>query len=207
MQKKAHPIFDFDGILLSPNTSQAAPHADVQNDSGDLAFPNTVTFSATLSANAPITTVTLEYGNEQQTCGDVTAKSYPQFHPGHRQHLMDMGHAPERLTPTRGNPLVALALHRPSGREYVSETKPPLGSTTMHNWQTLSGENLRLHYYGWMPPSPKPCSMPGWKACAVTASRQGLKPMIPIDVYVYPNYDDMRDAILYEPMDGRAGIF
>jgi hypothetical protein len=41
--------------------------------------------------------------------------------------------------------------------------------------------------------------MPGWKVCAATGKQAGLETEDPIDVYVYPNYNDMRDAILYEP--------
>ena len=60
-----------------------------------------------------ITSVTLEYGNVQQTCGEVIAKAFPDFTsakttPGR----VDLGYAPKRLTSARCNHLVALALHR-----------------------------------------------------------------------------------------------
>ena len=91
----------------------AAPRADVTDDQVTFSFPNTATFSATLSADANITSVTLEYGNEQQTCGDVIAKAYPEFTsakttPGR----VDVGYAPKRITSAWRTDLVALALHR-----------------------------------------------------------------------------------------------
>ncbi|HAX71499.1 MAG TPA: hypothetical protein DCY14_17925, partial [Anaerolineae bacterium] len=70
------------GFLLAPTRVTAAPQADVSADSATLEFPNTVTFSATLEADAPIVDVTLEYGNDQLTCGEVTAKAFPDFTPG-----------------------------------------------------------------------------------------------------------------------------
>ena len=59
----------------------AAAGAEVQDDAVVFDFPNTATFSATLKSAAAITAVTLEYGNEQQTCGEVIAKAFPQFDP------------------------------------------------------------------------------------------------------------------------------
>ena len=55
----------------------AAPRADVTEDQVTFDFPNTATFSATLEVSSNITSVTLEYGNEQQTCGDVIAIAFP----------------------------------------------------------------------------------------------------------------------------------
>ena len=67
-------------LLAVPRVS-AAPLADVTNDQPKLDFPNTITFQATISANANLTAVVLEYGTEQQTCGDVIAKAFPEFSP------------------------------------------------------------------------------------------------------------------------------
>ncbi len=68
------------GLLIMPSQSAfAAPHAEVTDNKVTFSFPNTATFSAMLSADAIITSVTLEYGNVQQTCGDVIAKAYPDF--------------------------------------------------------------------------------------------------------------------------------
>ena len=47
-----------------------------------LNFPESATFHATFTSDVDIASVVLEYGNEQQTCGEVIAKAFPQFTPG-----------------------------------------------------------------------------------------------------------------------------
>ena len=70
-------------IVLPAQPAFAAPnraaHADVTEDQVTFSFPETATFSATLTASSTITSVTLEYGNEQLTCGEVVAKAFPEF--------------------------------------------------------------------------------------------------------------------------------
>src|SRR5688572_33100359 len=70
------------GLLLAPvQQVGAAPRADVKNDQVTFAFPESATFSAILESTSEITSVVLEYGTEQQTCGEVIAKAFPQFTP------------------------------------------------------------------------------------------------------------------------------
>src|SRR3990172_3666312 len=76
----------FGTILMPVQAVSAAPRAEVREDRVTFSFPETATFSATLSSAAKITSVVLEYGNEQQTCGEVIAKAYPQFTPGKTVH-------------------------------------------------------------------------------------------------------------------------
>src|SRR5688572_25057656 len=52
--------------------------AEITNNEIILNFPETATFRTTITGEADITSVVLEYGNEQQTCGEVIAKAYPQ---------------------------------------------------------------------------------------------------------------------------------
>src|SRR3972149_1033273 len=82
MRAKTTIIFILFGLIALPmQTVFAASHADIRNDKVTFSFPETATFSATLTSTANITSVTLEYGNEQQTCGEVIAKAFPQFTP------------------------------------------------------------------------------------------------------------------------------
>ena len=69
-------------LCMPPLRVDAAPHSDVEADTVTFEFPNTATFSASLTSAAPIVSVTLEYGNDQLTCGDVLAKAFPEFDPG-----------------------------------------------------------------------------------------------------------------------------
>ncbi|HSK86933.1 MAG TPA: hypothetical protein VK880_01150, partial [Anaerolineales bacterium] len=68
--------------LLTVTSAYASPRADVANNEVVLHFPEAATFRLSFSGEAEITSVVLEYGNEQQTCGEVIAKAFPQFTPG-----------------------------------------------------------------------------------------------------------------------------
>src|SRR5690242_16225388 len=82
MQLRVTVLLSFLLAALFPsNAALAAPPVDVQNDQVVFSFPETATFSATLSSSSEITSIVLEYGNEQQTCGEVIAKAFPQFYP------------------------------------------------------------------------------------------------------------------------------
>src|SRR5258705_11154931 len=74
--------------IISPvQMASAASQADVKNDQVKFEFPETATFSATLSSKTNITSIVLEYGDEQQTCGEVIAKAFPQFTPAASVHV------------------------------------------------------------------------------------------------------------------------
>lgn len=187
-------------LTLSPIHASAAPHADVANDRATLAFPNTVTFSATLNADATITAVTLEYGNEQQTCGEVIAKSYPSFTPANSVNISWTWDMRQSGSLPPGSTLWWRWRYTDqNGREYTSETNTAIWLDDEHNWQTLTGENLRLHYYGLTTTFAQTMLDAGLEGLRRNREQAGLLPDEPIDVYVYPNYNDLRDAILYEP--------
>ncbi|MDP1547885.1 MAG: peptidase MA family metallohydrolase [Anaerolineales bacterium] len=188
------------GVILTPAHASAAPLADVQNDRVTLAFPNTATFSATLNASSTITSVTLEYGNEQQTCGDVIAKSYPQFTPAASVNISwtwDMRQSGS--LPPGATLWWRWRYTDQSGAEFVSQTQTATWLDDEHDWQTLTGEDLRLHYYELDAPFAQTMLDAGLEGLRRNQEQAGLETDDPIDVYVYPNYDDLRDAILYEP--------
>ena len=68
--------------LLITYQVSAAPLTDVTGDQPILDFPNSITFRAKISASANLTSIVIEYGTEQLTCGNVIAKAFPQFTPG-----------------------------------------------------------------------------------------------------------------------------
>jgi hypothetical protein len=99
--------------LLTVPMALAAPAAEVTNNEITLDFPETATFRATITGAAEITSVVLEYGNEQQTCGEVVAKAFSPIYTGkNRPGGMDLGNAPERLLTPGRDALVAMARDR-----------------------------------------------------------------------------------------------
>ena len=201
MRTKIIPFLFVIGMLLIPAQSAfAAARADVTNDQVTFSFPNTATFSATLSANSNITSVTLEYGDKQQTCGDVIAKAYPQITPGktvQTEWTWDMRQSGS-LPP--GTSIWWRWLYTDeTGAQFSSETQSATWLDDVHDWQTLSGGDLRVHWYGNDKAFGQTMLDAGVEGLRRNKDQAGLGTDAPIDLYVYPNYTDMKDAILYEP--------
>ena len=200
MPKKLILVLTLTLTLLNPTQTQAAPRADVEADSAELDFPHTVTFSATLNAPAGIVEVTLEYGNEQLTCGEVIAKAFPDFQPGESigvswtWDMRQSGSLPPGTTIWWRWRYVDS-----SGAEFLSDTKTVTWLDDQHNWQTVSKDSVNIHYYGNDQAFGQTMLDAGLEGLRRNKEQAGMTPDIPVNIYVYPTYEDMRDAILYEP--------
>lgn len=187
-------------IAVPMRSALAVSDADVTNDQVAFDFPNTATFSAALTANANITSVTLEYGNQQLTCGDVVAKAFPEFTSAKTTQVewtWDMrqsGSLP---------PGASIWWHwiytDETGAQFSSEIKTATWLDNIHNWQTITSGDLRLHWYGNDQSFAQTMLDAGVEGLRRNKEQAGLTTNAPVDLYVYPNYDDMREAILYEP--------
>lgn len=201
MRVKLFTILSLFSLLFIPlQTAFAAPHADVKDDKVSLSFPETATFSATLSSNAAITSVVLEYGSEQQTCGDVIAKAFPQFSPSNTvnvQWIWDMRQSGS--LPPGATLWWRWRYTDQSGAEFVSEKQTATWLDDVHDWQTVSSGNLNLHYYGKDNAFAQTMLDAGLEGLRRNKEQAGLINTDEMNVYVYPNYQDMQDAILYEP--------
>jgi hypothetical protein len=186
--------------LLAPINVHAAPQADVEADTATLEFPNTVTFSATLNAPAEIVDVTLEYGSEQLNCGEVTAKAFPELQPGTTAQVSwtwDMrqsGSLPPGTTIWWRWRYVDS-----SGAEYLSDPQTVIWLDETNDWQTVSSDGVRIHYYGASETFAQSMLAAGEEGLRRNEQQAGMKPDIPVEIFVYPSYEEMRDAILYEP--------
>lgn len=189
------------GLLIQPiQNAFAAPHADVTNNKVSFSFPETAAFSATLGADANITSVVLEYGNEQQTCGDVIAKAFPQFTPAKNidvEWTWDMRQSGS--LPPGASLWWRWRYTDDNGREYLSETQTAIWLDDKHKWQTITSDSLRLHWYEGNQAFAQDLLNAGLQGLARNAEQAGLIPDAPIDVYVYSSYQDLQDSILFEP--------
>lgn len=188
-------------ILLAPlGRLSAAPRADVTNNKVEFSFPETATFSADLSSAATITSVTLEYGDEQLTCGNVIARAFPKFDAGKTvsvEWTWDMRQSGSLL------PGTIIWWHwrlvDETGAEFVSEKKTAVWLDDVHDWQTIASDFLRLHYYDLDAATAQDLLAAGEESLSRNEKQAGLKADAPIDIYVYASYQDLREAILYEP--------
>ena len=187
--------------LLTVTTARASPLANVTNNEILLNFPETASFRVTFTGDVDITSVVLEYGNEQQTCGEVIAKAFPQFTPGKTVHaewtweMRQSGSLP---------PGAALwwrwRVTDANGSETVSETKTATWLDEVHNWRTMNnGDFLRLHWYEGDQTFAIDLAKAAYNGLQFNETQSGLKADEPIDIYIYADTDDLREAVLYEP--------
>src|SRR5690242_3511455 len=186
--------------LLSVLPAHAASNADVTQNRVLLKFPETATFQVTVTSGVEIKSIVLEYGNQQETCGEVIAKAFPQFTPSknvHTEWTWDMrqsGSLPPgaqlwwrwRVTDANGN-------------ETVTDTQTATWLDSVHPWQTLSNGQLNLHYYRINKSFAQEMLDAGQEGMDRNKNDAGLTTDSQVNIYVYPNYNDLRDAILYEP--------
>jgi hypothetical protein len=185
--------------LLTVFPAQAAPLANVNRNEVVLKFPETATFQLKIISDVEITSIVLEYGNEQQTCGEVVAKAFPQFTPAKSvdtEWAWDMrqsGSLPPgtqiwwrwRVSDTNGN-------------EIVTDTKTATWLDDVHPWQMIESGQLILHYYGLEKAFAQEMLNAGLEGMNRNKRDAGLTTEDPVNIYVYPSYEDLRDAILYE---------
>ena len=186
--------------LLTVPTAFAAPLADITNNQIRLEFPESATFRATITSDSEIQSVVLEYGNDQQTCGEVIAKAFPRFTPSKTvdvEWTWDMRQSGSQ--PPGAQLWWRWRVVDANGQETVGETQTTTWLDDVHSWQTLTSGQLRLHYYGIDKSFAQRMLDAGLEGLTRNAQDAGLTTEDPVDIYVYPNYDDLKDAILYEP--------
>ncbi|HET9910532.1 MAG TPA: peptidase MA family metallohydrolase [Anaerolineales bacterium] len=187
--------------LLTVTPAFASPLLNVTNNEIILNFPETATFRATITSDVEITSVVLEYGNEQQTCGEVVAKAFPQFTPGTTVdaewtwEMRQSGSLPPgaqlwwqwRITDATGN-------------ETVTDKATAVWLDDNHTWQTMqNGDYLQLHWYEGDQTFATDLANAAYEGLVFNETQSGLKADAPIDLYIYADTYDLQEAILYEP--------
>jgi hypothetical protein len=191
-------LFLIMGSLAMPVRAQSS--VNVTDDQATLAFPNSITFSANITANTQITSVILEYGVEQLTCGEVVGKAFPEFTPGTDvsvQWTWDMRQSGSE--PPGAAIWWQWRVTVQDGSEAVSPRQTVTWLDDEHDWQVISGGNINLHWYSGNQSFGEELHSAAVTALERLALEVGIQPSQPIDLYIYANLQDVRDAILYEP--------
>jgi hypothetical protein len=166
-----------------------------------LNFPESATFRAAFTSDVEITSIVLEYGNEQQTCGEVIAKAFPQFTPGttvEAEWTWEMRQSGS--LPPGAQLWWRWRVTDANGQETVTEVKTALWLDNTHNWQTINnGEFIRLHWYEGDQTFAADLAKAAYDGLLFNETQSGLKAEAPIEIYIYASTDDLKEAILYEP--------
>lgn len=187
--------------LLIATTAFASPVPSVASNEIILNFPESATFRAAFTSDADITSIVLEYGTEQQTCGEVIAKAFPQFAPGktvEAEWTWEMRQSGS--LPPGAQLWWRWRITDANGQETITEAKTATWLDDVHNWQTVNnGEYLRLHWYEGDQTFAADLAKAAQDGLLFNETQSGLKAETPIDLYIYASNDDLKEAILYEP--------
>jgi hypothetical protein len=187
--------------LLAITSAFSTMLPDVTSNEIILNFPQSATFRATITSDVEITSIVLEYGNEQQTCGEVIAKAFPQFTPGktvNAEWTWEMRQSGS--LPPGAELWWRWRLTDANGTQTVTETNTATWLDETHDWHSMNnGEFLRLHWYEGDQTFAIDLAKAAYNGLQFNETNSGLKAEAPIDIYVYANTDDLREAILYEP--------
>jgi len=170
------------------------------NDQATLEFPDRITFSVSLQSSAEIKTITLEYGVAQLTCGTVLAKAFPEFTPAKKvtaQWTWEMKQSGSQ--PPGAQIWWRWHVTDTAGNEQVTQKQTVTWLDNKNPWQMISGDSINLHWYGSGQAFGRELHDSAVHSLTDLAHSTGLKPDSPIDLYIYANTQDMRDAVLYEP--------
>ena len=186
--------------LLTVKPVFAASLAVISNNQIILQFPETATFRGTFTSDAEIQSIVLEYGNEQETCGEVVAKAFPQFTSG---KTVDAEWTWEMRQSGSLPPGASLwwrwRIIDASGQETVSDLKTATWLDDIHPWKTLHDGLLNFHWYQGDEAFARDLLNAAQGGLEFDETHSGLKTDSPIEIYIYADTNDLRDAILYEP--------
>jgi hypothetical protein len=184
--------------LTVPVHAQAGIH--LVSDNATLAFPESATFQAEFQSGVNITSVVLEYGVDQLTCGTVVAKAFPQFTPAADEKVEWIWEMQQSGSlPPGASIWWRWQVQDASGASFTSPTQTIIWLDNVHNWQGISGGNINLHYYEGGQAFGQALHNAAAQALVRLSQDVGLQPDKPVDIYIYANTNDLKDAILYEP--------
>jgi hypothetical protein len=163
-------------------------------------FPQQIVFRAHIAAGSPIQRVVLEYGVEKLTCGTVTAKALPPITPA---PAIDVTWTWD-MRKSGAEPPGARLWYRwhvtdQAGHEQVSERQRVVWLDQQHAWKSAGQDQLTLHWYNGTQAFANELLAAGTGALRQLQQTTGVHDTAPIDLYIYANSSDMRDATLYEP--------
>jgi hypothetical protein len=187
-------------IFSTPKAAAAVPGVDVNDNQPTLNFPESLTFRATIESSAPVTSVILEYGTDQLTCGSVVAKAFPQFTPGttvEAEWTWEMRQSGS--LPPGASLWWRWRYTDESGAESASDIKTLTWLDNTHNWQTITSGLVNLHWYSGERAFAGDLLNAALAGLERLQTDAGLELEEPVHLYIYANTEDMRGAILYEP--------
>jgi ABC-type transport system substrate-binding protein len=163
-------------------------------------FPNTMTFHVAVSADTKIQEVQLLYGVEQDTCGTVQAIAYPDITPGNNvETSWEWDMRQSGSIPPGAQIWWQWKAIDASGNATLSDKQTVTWLDNIHNWTVQEQDKIRVHAYSMTASQMTDLVTTAVKALQDLGAETGMQASNMIDLYIYANTDDMKEAILYEP--------
>ena len=189
-------------LLLGGQVMPVRAQSTIQviSDTASLVFPEKIDFQAGFRAAANITSVVLEYGTAQLTCGTVVAKAFPTFASG-RDVQVDWSWEMRQSgsLPPGASVWWRWQVSDANGSTFTSPTQTITWLDDSHPWQVITGGNINLHYYQGGVSFAQQLHDAAARALTRLAQDVDLGKVKPVDIYIYANTNDLKDAVLYEP--------
>ncbi len=181
------PVQQIDGITFDQNPV-------------NVSFPNTITFSTSISGTEKITDVELLYGSDERTCSDVQALVLPKFTQGKQVQISwewDMRES--GALPPGAEIWWQWRATNEKGKVVTTDKQTTIWLDDIHPWQIKEEDAIRLHYYQISGEQADEFVTTAVNAMDRLEADTGMVATGKIDLFMYPNSIDMRDALLYEP--------
>jgi hypothetical protein len=186
------------GSLVTPVHAQS--NIQVIGDAASLTFPDSLIFKAEFQAGTNITSVVLEYGVDQLTCGTVDARAFPQLTPATD---VKVDWTWEMLQSGSLAPGTTVWWHwqvtDSGGTKFTSPTKTILWLDSVHPWKVITGGNINLHYYNGDASFGQQLHDAAAQALVRLSQDVGVSTDSPVDIYIYADSNDLQDSILFAP--------
>jgi hypothetical protein len=202
MTRFRFPVFILLLLLLVSLATPVHAQANVQvvRNLASLTFPESIEFQAEFQSGAQITSVVLEYGRNQLTCGTVEAKAFPTLTPGTDVKVDWVWEMRQSGSlPPGASVWWRWQVSAAGGVQFTSPTKTTLWLDNVHSWQVISGGNINLHYYSGGASFGQQLHDAAAAALVRLSQDVGVTADSPVDIYIYADTNDLQDAVLYSP--------
>lgn len=185
-------------FCLAP-TSLAAPGGlQISDNRAETEFPDAITFYLTVSSEAIIDEIELEYGTIRTTCGAASAKARPDYDPATQVRVEWKWDFHKSNSPPPGTRVWwCWHVRDRAGNELTVPEETIAFDDARYDWQEMRSDELVL--YAATPDETVNQAL--WRAANEALARLehdvGARPERPVRIYNYPSTEELREAVVH----------
>jgi len=183
---------------LSSPTTYAASGPEVEDNYAEADFPDSVTFYLSVSSQAVVDAIELEYGATRVTCGHASAKAQPDFDPATRVKVSWTWDFRKSNSPPSGTRIWwRWHVRDEAGNELDVEEQEIFFDDPRFDWQEIRSDELVL--FSAVPDQAVNQAL--WQAANEALDRLesdvGARPERLVKIYNYPDTQGVRDTVVF----------